>query len=43
VDYLLLEMGGIPGKLMSLLESPPSFLIPLEFDHPGARLYGIQR
>jgi hypothetical protein len=43
VDYLLLEEGGIPGKLMTVLESPPSFLTPLEFDHPGTRLYGIQR
>ena len=42
VDYLLLETGGIPGKLMPVLENPPSFLVPLEFDYPGTRLYAIQ-
>ena len=41
VDYLLLEAGGIPGKLLPALDNPPSFLTPLEFDQPNVRLYGI--
>jgi hypothetical protein len=42
VDYLLLEEGGIPGKLLPALENPPSFLTPLEFNYGSARLYGIR-
>lgn len=42
VDYLLLEEGGIPGKLLSALDNPPAFLTPLEFNQGNARLYAIR-
>jgi hypothetical protein len=43
VDYLLLEVGGIPRNLLPILENPPSFLTALEINDPNARLYAINR
>jgi hypothetical protein len=43
VDYLLLEPGGIPGRLLSAYDDPPPFLTRLEFSSPDVRLYAIHR
>jgi hypothetical protein len=43
VDYLLLEPGGIPRKLMPAYDDPPPFLTRLEFPDSEMRLYAIAR
>lgn len=43
VDYLLLEPGGIPRKLMPAYDNPPPFLTRLEFADSEMRLYAIDR
>ncbi|MFQ3567241.1 MAG: glycosyltransferase family 39 protein [Aggregatilineales bacterium] len=43
IDYVVLEAGGIPHRLLPLLDDPPEFLIELPFGHPQVRLYAIQR
>ncbi len=43
VDYLVLEPGGIPDRLMSAYDSPPPFLTRLELANSEMRLYAIAR
>jgi hypothetical protein len=43
VDYLLLEPGGIPGRLLPAYDDPPPFLTRQIFDFPEMRLYAIDR
>lgn len=39
--YVLLEQGGLPGRLMSLWDAPPGFLRELSMTAEGGRLYAI--
>lgn len=41
VDYLVLEAGGIPARLLPAYDDPPSFLRRMDFPDPNVRLYEI--
>jgi len=43
IDYVVLETGGIPRRLLPLLNDVPEFLTELPFGDPKVRLYAIQR
>ncbi len=43
LEYVVFEHAGLPTPMLEAWDNPPSFLTPLEFNQPEAKLYAIVR